>query len=445
MVKARTSVGKLVVSADGDGVVSHAGSALLVGVADKVGLTGALSAAMQPTRERVSAHDPGVVLRDLAVMLADGGTALSDLGALRDQPGVFGTVASDSTAYRVIDSIDAAGLERLREAVAVARARAWELGARQAGPIVVDFDATLLEAFSRKQHAAGTFKKGFGHHPLLCYLDGTREALAGILRPGNAGSNTAADHMSVGDLALAQLPPAALEGEIVARVDGAGATHQFTQWCRDANIRFSVGGAVTQDVLTEALIIADRAWKQALGQDGSEDPDAWVCELTDRLQAKLATWPAGTRLICRAVRLAAGVQLGFGQTDGFRYEVVLTDLPGDIRDRDAFHRQHARVEDRIRDAKDLGLRNLPFRSFANNEVWLLLVQLAQDLLAWAQALLLTGQLAKAEPKTLRYRLWHTAARLARHARRVHLRLDRHWPWAGALAAAFARLQALPDA
>ena len=142
MVKARTSVGKLVVSADGDGVVSHAGSALLVGVADKVGLTGALSAAMEPTRERVSAHDPGVVLRDLAVMLADGGTSLSDLGALRDQPGVFGTVASDSTAYRVIDSIDAAGLERLREAVAVARARAWELGARPAGPIVLDFDAS---------------------------------------------------------------------------------------------------------------------------------------------------------------------------------------------------------------------------------------------------------------------------------------------------------------
>ena len=442
MVNAQTSPGKLIVTADGDGVVSHAGSALLVGLADEIGLTAALSAAMAPTRERVSAHDPGVVLRDLAVMLADGGTCLSDLGALRDQAGLFGVVASDSTAYRVVDSIDETGLARLRDAVAVARCRAWELGAAPT-QVVFDFDATLVEAHSRKEGAAGTFKRGFGHHPLLCYLDGSREALAGMLRPGNAGSNTAADHMIVGDMALSQLPACALGGEIVARVDGAGATHEFTQWCRDANIRFSVGGAATQDVLTEALLIDDKAWQQALCQDGSDDDGAWVAELTGRLSGKLATWPARTRLICRSVCLAHGTQLGFGQTDGFRYEVFLTDRAGDIRDLDVFQRQHARVEDRIRDAKDLGLRNLPFQSFACNEVWLLLTQLAQDLLAWSQQLLLTDELARAEPQTLRYRLWHTAAKIARHARRTRLRLDRHWPWAVQLAAAFARLQALP--
>jgi hypothetical protein len=249
--------------------------------------------------------------------------------------------------------------------------------------------------------------------------------------------------MTVGDLALAQLPAAALDGEIVARVDGAGATHEFTAWCRDANIAFSVGGAVTQDILTEALIIADQAWQQALCQDGSDDDDAWVAELTGRLAGKLATWPAGTRLVCRAVRLAEGAQLGFGQTDGFRYEVFLTDRGGDIRDLDLFQREHARVEDRIRDAKDLGLRNLPFQSFACNEVWLLLSGLAQDLLAWSQQLLLlTGDLARAEPQTLRYRLWHIAAKIARHARRLRLRLDRHWPWADQLATAFTRLHAL---
>jgi hypothetical protein len=440
MVKARTSLDKVVVSADGDGVVSHAGSALLVGLADKVGLTAALSAAMEPTRQRASAHDPGVVLRDLAVMLADGGASLSALGALRDQEALFGAVASDSTAYRVIDSIDAAGLERLRAAVAVARERAWQLGAAPK-QVVLDWDATLVDAHSRKERAAGTFKKGFGHHPLLCYLDGSREALAGVLRDGNAGSNTAADHMTVGELALAQLPPSALDGEIVARVDGAGATHEFTQWCRDARIGYSVGAALTQDVLTEALLIPDHDWQQALCQDGSEHSDAWVCELTDRVN--LNAWPDRSRLICRAVKLPDGAQLRFGQTDGFRYEVFLTDLPGDIRDRDLFHRGHARVEDRIRDAKACGLRNLPFQSFANNEVWLLLVGLAQDLLAWSQALTLDGELARAEPETLRYRLWHTAGKLARHARRTHLRLDRHWPWAGQLAAAFARLQALP--
>jgi hypothetical protein len=258
MVKDRTSLEKVVVTADGDRVVSHAGSALLIGLADKIGLTGALSQAMAPTRQRVSAHDPGVVLCDLAVMLADGATCLSGLGALCDQEALFGAVASDSTAYRVIDSIDQAGLERLREAVAVARERAWALGAAPKR-VVMDFDATLLDAYSRKQGAKGTFKKGFGHHPLLCYLDGSREALAGVLRDANAGLSTAADHMTVGDLAVAQLPAAALDGEIVARVDGAGQTHEFTQCCRDARIGFSVGGAVTQDVLTEALIIDDRA------------------------------------------------------------------------------------------------------------------------------------------------------------------------------------------
>ena len=194
MVKAQTSLDKLVVTADGEGVVSHAGSALLVAVADRVGLTAALSAAMEPTRQRSSAHDPGVVLRDVAVMLADGGTCLSDLGGLRDQEALFGAVASDSTAYRVIDSIGADVLDGLRCAVAVARSRAWALGAAPE-LVVMDFDATLIEAFSRKQRAAGTFKKGFGHHPLLCYLDGSREALAGVLRDGNAGSNTAADHI----------------------------------------------------------------------------------------------------------------------------------------------------------------------------------------------------------------------------------------------------------
>ena len=241
MVQREGLVDKLVVKADGSGQVSHAGSALVAGVADRVGLTRALSGAMAPTRQRRSAHDPGVVLRDLAVMLADGGDCLADLGALRDQLDLYGNVASDSTAFRVIDSIDEACLDRLRGAVAVARARAWSLGARpqrrrkqeqaqarererERGELtVIDVDATLTTAHSAKEQAAGNFKGGFGHHPLLCYLDETGEALAGILRPGNAGSNTAADHEQVLDLALAQLDQQALEGEILLRADGAGA------------------------------------------------------------------------------------------------------------------------------------------------------------------------------------------------------------------------------
>ena len=213
MVKRDGVVDKLVVIADGAGQVGHAGSALLVGVADRVGLTRALSAAMAPTRERRSAHDPGVVLRDLAVMLVDGGDCLADLGAQRDQPDLYGNVASDSTAFRVIDRVDDECLARLREAVAVARARAWKLGARpqRTGTrqrpelTVLDIGATLTTSHSEKQEAHGNFKGGYGHHPLLCYLDQTGEAPAGILRPGNAGSNTASDHKLVLDLALGQL------------------------------------------------------------------------------------------------------------------------------------------------------------------------------------------------------------------------------------------------
>jgi Transposase DDE domain group 1 len=261
-----------------------------------------------------------------------------------------------------------------------------------------------------------------------------------VLREGNAGSNTAADHVRVGDLALAQLPAWALDGEIVARVDGAGATHDFTRWCRDAVIGFSVGAKLTEDVLCAARLVGDEAWKQGILKDGSENPDAFVCELT-RL-VNIDAWPKRSRLICRAVRLDDAIQLTFGEEDGYRYEVFLTDLPGDIRDRDLFHRGHTRTWDRVRDGKACGLENLPFQGFANNEVWLLLVQLAQDLLAWSQALLLTGDLKRAEPATLRYRLWHTAARISRHARTTRLRLDCHWPWATELAAAFTRLQAL---
>ena len=223
MVQREGLVDKLAVTADGTGLVGHAGSALVAGVADRVGLTRALSAAMAPSRERRSAHDPGVVLRDLAVMLADGGECLADLGASRDQPDLCGNVASDSTAFRVIDSIDEECLGRLRAAVALARARAWKLGARpersrarwhnRSERTVIDIDATLTSASSEKENAAGNFKGGYGHHPLLCYLDETGEAPAGILRPGNAGSNTAADHKLVLDLALSQLDPQALDGE----------------------------------------------------------------------------------------------------------------------------------------------------------------------------------------------------------------------------------------
>ncbi|MGI8902691.1 MAG: transposase, partial [Solirubrobacteraceae bacterium] len=194
------------VSADGAGLVSHAGSALLAQVADKLGLTGALSLRLGVLKARRRGHDPGRVIRDLAVMLADGGECVSDLGAVREQEALFGAVASDSTAFRVIDRVASTPglLEAVREAHARARARFWELDGAPAR-LTIDVDATLITAHSEKEKAAGNYKGGYGLHPLQAYLDETREALGGVLRPGNAGSNTAEDHKAVLDLALAQI------------------------------------------------------------------------------------------------------------------------------------------------------------------------------------------------------------------------------------------------
>ncbi|MCA1701143.1 MAG: IS1380 family transposase, partial [Actinobacteria bacterium] len=398
MVKRVGLVDKLRVTADGAGQVAHAGSALLVGAADRLGLTYALSDAMASTRERVSAHDPGVVLRDLVVMLADGGDCLADMGAMRDQPDLFGGAASDSTAFRVIDSIDAAGLERLREAVATARARAWKLGARPTQTIL-DVDATLTASSSDKEHAAGNFKGGYGHHPLLCYLDGSGEALAGVLRPGNAGSNTASDHTLVLQLALQQLDSDALAGEILVRADGAGASHELTAFCRDGRLRFSVGFDLSEPVREAIAGLPETGWVQAIRVDGTQREHSQVCEITDAVD--LSAWPEGSRLIARRTKLKDGDQMSFADQDGHRLAVFLTDKPGGVAERDLCHRGHARVEDQIRQAKDCGLSNLPFKSFACNEVWLWLVMLAQDLVAWTKTLLLSDEAKAWELKRLR--------------------------------------------
>ena len=434
---------KVEVTADGVGTVSHAGSGLLVAVADKVGLTGALSEALAPARERPSVHDPGVVARDLAVMLCDGGDCLSDLGALRDQEDLFGRVASHATAWRVIDSLRGEGmLERVRTARARARERAWALGARPER-VVFDIDATLLTAHSDKQEAAGNYKGGFGFHPLLCFIDASEEAPAALLRPGNAGANTAADHVEVFDRALEQLPREVAEhAELVVRCDSAGATHGFLDHLHAAGVGFSVGFDLTEGIRHAIAAIGGQDWARAISQDRERREEAFVCELSVELEG----WPEGTRAICRKERAHPGAQLSLIDTDGWRHQVFITDQAGEeLAELDRFHRARARCEDRIRAGKDTGMRNLPFRDFDANEVWLELSLIAQDLLAWTRPLCLDGELARAEPKRLRYRLLHQAGRIARSARRTKLRLGRSWPWAEALATAFAHVRALPVA
>jgi hypothetical protein len=441
LVKPKARFGTVEVTADGEGLVSHAGVALLVELADRVGLTGALSAAMVETRERRSAHDPGRVLRDVAVMLADGGDCVTDLDAYRPQGRLFGEPASETTTHRVLKSVDGRSLDRIRAARAEARARVWDAGARPE-TITLDIDATLLSAHSDKELAAGTYKHGYGFHPLGCWLDETGEALAAILRPGNAGSNTAEDHFTVLGLALAQLPAEDLDREILVRCDIGGATHAFTADCREAGIRFSVGYAVDETARQAILALAQAAWVQAIDADGAERDGAWVAELTAQLD--LSAWPQGTRLICRRERPHPGAQFTIFDEHGYRYTCFLTDQPDhDIAKLELRHRRRARVEDKIRTGKDTGMRNLPHHAFEHNQTWLELSLIAQDLLCWTRLTCLTGELATAEPKRLRHRLLHVAGKVIRHSRRTQLKLDRDWPWSTALAAAFTRLRSIP--
>lgn len=441
-VKPNTRSRRATVTTDGDGIVNHAGSAALAELADVLGLTRSLSAAMAPARQRRSAHDPGRVLRDLIVMIADGGDCVSDLAALRDQPDLFGEVASTSTAWRVIDAVDEETLSRLSMARRRAREQAWRRGGRPQ-QIVLDFDATLVTAHSEKEGAAPNFKRGYGFHPLLCSLDETSEVLAGKLRPGSAAPNTVDDHIEVLEQAVKQLPEEAWGMEILARADSSGATHGFVEALRELEIRFSVGFDLTAPVRGAVLAVPETAWRPAITQAGEEREGAAVCELTE---LDLSSWPAGTRAICRREVPHPGAQLTFTDIEGRRFQVFITDQEDlDIVALEARHRAHARVEDRIRCAKDSGLRNFPFHGFLANQIWLELVLAAQNLVVFFRRLCLVGEAQAWEPKKLRYRLFHTAARLARSGRRLILRLQQKWPWTTLLWEAFQRLRMPPVA
>ena len=286
------------VTADGAGLVSRAGSALLGQVADKLGLTRALSKRLGVIKQRRRGHDPGRVIGDLAVMLADGGECVSDLGAVREQDALFGSVASDSTAFRTIDRIAKTPgmLDALRSAHAQARERFWELSGAP-DRLTIDVDATLITSHSEKERAAGNYKHGYGFHPLGAYADETREALAMLLRPGNAGSNTTADHVTVIDRSLAQIPAEHLENiEILVRADTAGATHGTADHCHRCNLRFSFGYELTEPVRAAILQTPQDAWIAALDQDDSERENGQVVEITDRLELQhLAHRFAGDR------------------------------------------------------------------------------------------------------------------------------------------------------
>jgi hypothetical protein len=443
------------VSADGRGLVSQAGSVLLWETMRVTGLGRGLSQNLAPWRAPRAAHDPGKVIADLAAAVALGGDCLADIAVLREQPQLAGPVASDPVVSRLVSQLAGdlpRALKAIRSARAAARERAWALAGPEApggdgGLVTVDLDATIVIAHSEKEQASPTWKKTFGFHPLAAFADhgatGNGEPLAIVLRTGSAGSNTAADHIEATRLALAQLPRH-LRRKVLIRTDSAGGTHGFLEWLTapSRRLHYSVGMTITEDMQTAILKVPAGAWAPAYDGDGQVRDGAWVADITGMLD--LSSWPAGMRVIVRKERPHPGAQLRFTDLDGHRFTAFATDArKGQLADLELRHRRRARCEDRIRCAKDTGLRNLPLKGFAQNQLWCEIVALACELIAWTQLIALGGDARRWEPKRLRLRIFAVAGRLAASGRRLRLRLAGRWPWAADIAAAIARLQALP--
>jgi DDE family transposase len=485
------------VTADGTGIVSHAGVMLVRALSDKIGLTVGLSKALATGRLLV--HDRGRVLADLACAIADGGEVISDFRVIGDQEELFGLVASVPTAWRTLDEIAGGGeraLGKITAAVNATRRRAWaQIVARHGalpgirvadktltGVTCIRLDASVVTCHSDKEGAEPNFK-GFGLHPLLAYCDNTTEPLAGMLRKGSAGSNTAADHLTVLEAAIAAVPPA-FRRRLMITCDGAGASHDLitrldTLAARPGyQVIYSVGWELGKREKAAIAAVPAGAWQIAVDERGEArerrtedacgDPgcahrrcwieEAHVTELTGLLREspagdQLDGWPEKMRLFARRERPHPGAQLSLFETaDGWRYSLWVTNLPehttgwrGQLAYIDAAHRVHARVEDAIRTGKDCGIGKYPSTALAMNKAWQAAALTAATLLAWLKLLALDGPLARAEPKTLRYRLLHAAAKLTRGGRRRRLNISATWPWAADITTAWGRISALPQA
>jgi hypothetical protein len=463
------------VEADGRGQVGQAGIVLLRKVSDKTGLTGALRSCF-PVSSAPNWVDRAASLVYLACAIALGATGLSAAERMRHHHEPLRlSGGSDSTIWRLLDGLDERAAKRVNRARAAARKVAWALigertqgfpwlevaGKTLTGWVVIDMDATIVEASSAKEGAAGTFKGSFGHHPLAAWCANTLECLAMMLRPGNAGSNDAADHVTVLRQALRQLPRTSYR-KLMVRIDGAGATHALLEHLQGLNhaarrVIYTVGWTITAADEQAIGTLPETAWTVAVGQNGEATPGYEIAELTG-LNTRPG-WPGGLRLIvrrCRPSRRQAKKLTVFEHETGFVYSIVATNIgfkgikgvPGSHTAQfiDVLHRHHAIVEDRVRCNKAMGLRNLPSASWRVNTAWILAANLAADLDTWTRLLGCDGdpELEAAEPDTIRAKLYAVGARLACHARKRTLRLPATWPWAQAFTRAWQRLQALPD-
>lgn len=451
-VHSNRSVRRAKVIPDGKNLVSHAGAALLAELADRSGLTEAMSVAMEDCGISWHTHDPGVVLTHLAVAIADGADCLADIAVLKEQEDLFGPVASVATAWRAVHATASVELRAIPVAMATARARVWAAHPPE-GPMIWDFDSTLLNVHAEKEDAAATYKHGFGFNPLAAWCDNTNEPLAAMLRPGNAAPGNTDDHLELHEQVVRAVPaeyalgheegddPALVRHPILVRADSAGASHRFVQSLADANFDYSIGLPISGSVRNALLLAQEEDWVAATETGGGIRDGAEVIELSEVIELK--GWPLDMRVICRRERPHPGAQLSLFDTHaGWRHTCFITNTEGDdITALELRHRGHARVEDRVRAWKACGLANLPFDGFCANEAWVAVSLIAGALLAWSQMTCFEGALAKAEPKTMRYRVLHVAAVLAHRGRDLIVHLNETWPWASELDNAFTRLRA----
>jgi hypothetical protein len=466
----------LKVTAGGKGLVGHAGAILLRKAADQAGLTGLLSGALKQKRTS-PLIDRGIALVSMAAAIALGATSMSDVGLLVHLAPLLGAAPSGPTVRRALDLAGTPRmLDRIAAARAKARAHAWTLiagtaagfpwpviaGKTLTGWVVIDMDATLVTASSDKEGASPTWKKGYGFHPLGAWCRNTRECLAMKLRPGNAGSNTFTDHEEVLTMALRQVP-ARFRGKILVRVDGAGASHDLVKHLLSLasprrKVLFTTGWMITDADEDAIRLLPPGAWKPGAAQDGTPEKDTDVAEVTG-LMTRAENWPGGLRWIVRRVKPSRRQMRNltdYEKRTGWRYNIICTNVPetgipgvpGSHHPQyiDVLHREHAVVETAgVRTAKAMGLRNLPSKTWQVNAGWVIAANIAADLAAWTRLLGHADdeELKNADPGTLRYRVWHLPARLARHARQRTLAISDSWPWADAFLECWQRLCALP--
>ncbi len=448
------STNRVKVEPGGAGVVAHVGLHAMGACADRMGLGEALSAAIPWSGERLPLHDRGKVLVQVALMLAGGGESCADIEHLRLGEDLFGWVPSDTTVLRTFHELTPSVRSAIAEAVAQVRNEVWHRASATTGtsPVVLDIDASLVDVHSEhKMEAAPTHKGGFGFHPIFCFADSTGEVLSGLLRPGNATANAVADHVSVLDAAVGQLPSEIAQGhhrgddaglvqrQLIVRADSAGCTEGFLSACSERNIGFFVtvrSNAQVTTAISDAMG-DETLWHQAVDQEGKQREGAAVCEVTPLISDHKL--PSGTRCIIRREPLHPGAQRSLFPSLDFRYWGFYTDQEGDPVELDATMRAHAHVERHIQRLKDSGLCRFPFTSFEANTNWMMAVALSADLVRWFQLLCLEGAWVNARPKALRWGLFHAPGRLVHRSRQRVVRIIDGWPGTDALLDAYRRI------